>query len=53
MERKTRGDKTTFAYAGAFKPLAPLLILTGELDDWTRPSRAANWRRPRAPPDIR
>jgi dienelactone hydrolase len=22
-------------YAGAFKPLAPLLILTGELDDWT------------------
>jgi dienelactone hydrolase len=22
-------------YAGVFKPLAPLLILTGELDDWT------------------
>ena len=22
-------------YSGAFKPLAPLLILIGELDDWT------------------
>ena len=35
VERQTRGDKMTFTYAGAFKPLAPLLILTGELDDWT------------------
>ena len=24
-----------FGYSGAFKPLAPLLILIGELDDWT------------------
>ena len=24
-------------YSGAFKPLAPLLILIGELDDWTPP----------------
>jgi dienelactone hydrolase len=25
----------TYTYTGVFKPLAPTLILTGELDDWT------------------
>jgi dienelactone hydrolase len=35
VERKIQRGKATFAYAGAFKPLAPLLILIGELDDWT------------------
>ena len=33
VERSTPRGKPT--YAGAFKPLAPLLILIGELDDWT------------------
>jgi dienelactone hydrolase len=27
--------KPTYSYSGVFKPLAPTLILTGELDDWT------------------
>jgi dienelactone hydrolase len=27
--------KPTYSYNGVFKPLAPTLILTGELDDWT------------------
>jgi dienelactone hydrolase len=27
--------KSTYTYSGVFKPLAPTLILTGELDDWT------------------
>jgi dienelactone hydrolase len=35
VERKPQRGGPTFAYAGAFKPLAPLLILIGELDDWT------------------
>jgi dienelactone hydrolase len=34
VERKQERGKQA-AYAGAFKPLAPLLILIGELDDWT------------------
>jgi dienelactone hydrolase len=28
-------DRKILGYDGAFKPLAPLLILSGELDDWT------------------
>jgi dienelactone hydrolase len=27
--------KPTYTYTGVFKPLAPTLILSGELDDWT------------------
>ncbi len=34
VERKSSGGPIT-RYVGAFKPLAPLLILIGELDDWT------------------
>lgn len=30
-----RSGSTITDYKGAFEPLAPLLILTGELDDWT------------------
>jgi dienelactone hydrolase len=35
VEPGLRTDKRDFFYSGAFKPLAPLLILIGELDDWT------------------
>jgi dienelactone hydrolase len=35
VERKQERGKQVAAYSGAFKPLAPLLILIGELDDWT------------------
>jgi dienelactone hydrolase len=35
VEREPRARPT--AYSGAFKPLAPLLILIGALDDWTPP----------------
>jgi dienelactone hydrolase len=31
----TRDGSTITEYKGVFEPLAPLLILTGELDDWT------------------
>ena len=33
VTRENKGGRPS--YSGAFKPLAPLLILTGELDDWT------------------
>lgn len=29
------GDTLSFSYAGVFQPTAPLLILSGALDDWT------------------
>jgi dienelactone hydrolase len=32
---RTNGGHDIVGYSGAFKPLAPLLILTGERDDWT------------------
>lgn len=35
VERKTERGKPITTYSGAFKPLAPLLILIGERDDWT------------------
>jgi dienelactone hydrolase len=35
VERKQQRGAAVQAYAGAFRPLAPLLILIGELDDWT------------------
>ena len=34
-EAGTGGGRPIVAYKGVFKPLAPLLILTGALDDWT------------------
>jgi dienelactone hydrolase len=35
VERSKEPGQPIVGYAGAFKPLAPLLILIGELDDWT------------------
>jgi dienelactone hydrolase len=35
VERSKGPGRPITAYRGAFKPLAPLLILIGELDDWT------------------
>jgi dienelactone hydrolase len=35
VERAKDARHKIAGYSGAFKPLAPLLILTGELDDWT------------------
>jgi dienelactone hydrolase len=35
VERSKGSGRPIAQYAGAFKPLAPLLILIGELDDWT------------------
>jgi dienelactone hydrolase len=35
VERHKGPGNPIAGYAGAFKPLAPLLILIGELDDWT------------------
>jgi dienelactone hydrolase len=35
VTRSRKNGGLTFAYSGLFKPLAPLLILIGELDDWT------------------
>jgi dienelactone hydrolase len=35
VERGAGPGRPIERYAGAFKPLAPLLILTGALDDWT------------------
>jgi dienelactone hydrolase len=37
VERSKEPGRPITAYSGAFKPRAPLLILTGELDDWTPP----------------
>jgi dienelactone hydrolase len=35
VERSKESGRPIAGYAGAFKPMAPLLILIGELDDWT------------------
>jgi dienelactone hydrolase len=35
VTREGRGGNPAFRYSGVFKPVAPLLILIGELDDWT------------------
>ncbi len=35
VKRTRESGKPVLAYEGAFKPRAPLLILIGELDDWT------------------
>lgn len=35
VQRGTEPGRPITAYAGAFKPVAPLLILIGALDDWT------------------
>jgi dienelactone hydrolase len=35
VAREGRDGRPAFSYSGVFKPVAPLLILTGELDDWT------------------
>jgi dienelactone hydrolase len=35
VERARDARHKITGYSGVFKPLAPLLILTGELDDWT------------------
>jgi len=35
VSRTKESGKVSFTYDGAFKPRAPLLILIGELDDWT------------------
>jgi dienelactone hydrolase len=35
VKRSKGPGRPIVGYAGAFKPLAPLLILIGELDDWT------------------
>jgi dienelactone hydrolase len=35
VERARQPGHAITSYSGAFKPLAPLLILIGELDDWT------------------
>ena len=35
VKRTKDSGKPNLAYEGAFKPRAPLLILIGELDDWT------------------
>jgi dienelactone hydrolase len=35
VERSNGPGRPITGYAGAFEPLAPLLILIGELDDWT------------------
>ena len=35
VTREDRGGNPSFMYSGVFKPVAPLLILIGELDDWT------------------
>jgi dienelactone hydrolase len=35
VERARDARHKIIGYSGVFKPLAPLLILTGELDDWT------------------
>jgi dienelactone hydrolase len=35
VERAKDARHKIAGYSGAFKPLAPLLIVTGELDDWT------------------
>lgn len=35
VERAEQAGSAITGYSGAFKPLAPLLILIGELDDWT------------------
>jgi dienelactone hydrolase len=35
VERDKEAAHKIVAYAGAFKPLSPLLILIGEADDWT------------------
>lgn len=35
VERHWENNSLKLKYSGAFKPLAPLLILSGELDDWT------------------
>jgi dienelactone hydrolase len=35
VTRTAESGKLNLAYEGAFKPRAPLLILIGELDDWT------------------
>jgi dienelactone hydrolase len=35
VERAKDARHKITGYSGVFKPLAPLLILTGELDDWT------------------
>ena len=37
VKRARRPGHPILSYSGAFKPLAPLLILIGELDDWTPP----------------
>jgi dienelactone hydrolase len=37
VERSKEPGRPITAYSGALKPLAPLLILIGELDDWTPP----------------
>lgn len=34
-QRENRPGAPITGYSGVYKPLAPLLILTGELDDWT------------------
>jgi dienelactone hydrolase len=33
--RQSSGDASTITYVGIYKPVAPLLILIGEDDDWT------------------
>ena len=35
VDRAKQPGHSIISYSGAFKPLAPLLILIGELDDWT------------------
>ncbi len=53
VERSKEPGRAITAYRGAFKPLAPVLILIGELDDWTPASRAVGWQRPRNRQGIR
>ena len=35
VTRENKDGTLAFSYSGVFKPQAPLLILIGELDDWT------------------
>ena len=56
MVRDTAPGSPITGYTGTYKPLAPLLILSGELDDWTpaEPCRqlATRARAAGAPVDI-
>ncbi|MGE5539874.1 MAG: dienelactone hydrolase family protein [Gemmatimonas sp.] len=35
VERRTGAAGPVYSYSGAYRPIAPLLILAGEADDWT------------------